>query len=177
MPHYRLFQTHNSSITLLMNSKFLLRSLKPSDLLRSRPLLINVFTYNEPLSRYVGLSESSFRWMFDLLSPNIDYKTPIVAQANLVMNESTIDNDLPACFITTPLDAAIDETKLDKTTLPILDLILELESSFKYDALVPKSISESRVLHLAMGATREEFQGQGLLCGLMDEWSLGHGRS
>ncbi|PPQ68516.1 hypothetical protein CVT24_005537 [Panaeolus cyanescens] len=155
-----------------MSSKFVFRSIKPPDVMNIRSLLTKVFMASDPLARHVGLSINGFHSMLDTILPNLDHKTSIVAtpREGSTTRLGIEDDDIVACLATAPLDIPIEEKKINRRALPILDLLQTSQSSFKSKVLVPNSIPESRVLHLAMAATDVDFQGQGLFGGLMKEW-------
>ncbi|PPQ70098.1 hypothetical protein CVT24_003871 [Panaeolus cyanescens] len=153
-----------------MSSNFVYRSVWPTDLFAARALITKVFLRKEPLTSHVRLTEGGFHSIYDQLLGSLDYKTSIVALPKQATPVNSIDHDILACLVTAPLDAPIDESKIDRTAIPLLGLVNDLDVWFKENVLQPRSIPESRVLHVAMGATRDDYHGKGLLGELMSQW-------
>ncbi|KAF9035856.1 hypothetical protein BJ165DRAFT_1533344 [Panaeolus papilionaceus] len=138
-----------------MTSDFVFRSLRPTDLFATRTLITKMSLHKEPLISHIQLSESGFNSIYNELFERLDFKTSIVAiqEHN---HTDTIDHEIFACLMASPLDAQVDESKVDNAAVPILNLINDLDSWFKDNILQPRSISEKRVIHLTMGATKDE---------------------
>ncbi|PPQ99383.1 hypothetical protein CVT24_009213 [Panaeolus cyanescens] len=142
-----------------MASRYIIRTLRKSDLAAVRDMVIKTFVYHEPAGRHLRFTEPEFYKLYDRFAPYINFNTSAVAE---VVHEDSKARHLGvvSCHISVPLSAPVDLEDLSEPRL-LLGVFDELHKPFE-DALKKRMISHDRVLHSLIGATKAEYHGKGV---------------
>ncbi|KAF9039166.1 hypothetical protein BJ165DRAFT_1496555 [Panaeolus papilionaceus] len=140
------------------SSKFVIRSLRKADLATIRDLFTKEFVYHEPAASHLRFTEPEFYKLYDRFALHLDLSTSVVAEE--IHEDKRQPSEIVSSHINIPLAAPVDLEGLAEP-VPLMKLFDELHKPFD-DVLRKASISEERVLHPLMGATKEEYHGKGV---------------
>ncbi|PPR04318.1 hypothetical protein CVT24_013391 [Panaeolus cyanescens] len=140
--------------------KFTLRTARTEDLPAIRDLVTEVFLASEPTSSYLKISPAGFHLIYNAFVPEIDLHTTVLA-------EELRTGEIAAVLVNAPYASHVDTSI--KEGLAFQQILHEFYEPLKTRVLLPRGIPESRVLHCALAATREKYEGHGLLKAILRE--------